>query len=54
MKKNNIPSNAKKAFENFKEEMANEMGLDKKKPLNKSTKKIIDKAEELYSHLGRS
>ncbi len=54
MKKNNISSNARKAFENFKEELADEMGLDKKNPLNKSTAKIIDKAKELYSNLGRS
>lgn len=54
MKKNNISKDAKKAFGNFKEEIANDMGLEKNNTLTRSTKQIIDKAKELYSHLGRS
>lgn len=54
MKKNEITTNAKKAYNEFREELGEELGVDVKKQLTKTTKKIMNKAEEMYNNLGRS
>ncbi|WP_176718835.1 small, acid-soluble spore protein, alpha/beta type [Caloranaerobacter ferrireducens] len=54
MKNNKISENARKAFENFKEEIAKEMGIDTTKAGKNVVKKIKENFEKRFSNLGRS
>ncbi|WP_183108756.1 hypothetical protein [Thermohalobacter berrensis] len=53
MKGNKISSNARKAFENFKEELAKDMDIEAIDG-KEMTKKIVEKAKEKFTNLGRS
>ncbi|WP_425448160.1 small, acid-soluble spore protein, alpha/beta type [Dethiothermospora halolimnae] len=52
--KNTIPTNARKAFENFKEEIASEMHINSKTDRKALTQEIVKRAKDEYSNLGRS
>jgi len=54
MRKNNISPNAKQAFENFKEEIAAELGVDSVSDKKDIVRQIVEKAENRYTNLGRS
>ncbi len=54
MKNRKTSTNARKAFENFKEELAKDMDMNRRGKGKSITKKIKDKTEEFFENLGRS
>lgn len=51
MKNNKLSRNAKKAFENFKEELGRDFNMDMNLKNNKTVKKIVDKAEDIFDNV---
>lgn len=54
MKNNKTCLNARLAFNNFKEELAKEMGLPLENNILTNNENFLEKIEEGYAHLGRS
>ncbi|WP_202711362.1 hypothetical protein [Sporosalibacterium faouarense] len=54
MKMNKISSNARKAFSDFKEEIAEEIKFDGNNKVGQAAKNVKNKIEDLYTNLGRS
>lgn len=54
MKNKNLSSNAREAFQRFKEELAEEMTLDMHETSDHITKMVKNERDEKYTNLGRS
>lgn len=54
MKRNNISLNAKKAFDDFKVELADEFDDESKYEGKRSSQRSPEEFEDFYTNLGRS
>lgn len=54
LKNKNLSPNARKAFQKFKEELAEEMKIDMHEKADHITKMVNKDSDSKYTHLGRS